>query len=246
MEVKDIFSDEQLRFYKEALALLNEHEIPFLLGGAFALRHYTGISRNTKDIDIFCKAGDHQKVLKLFGEHGFEIELTDARWLAKVFHKGYFIDIIFNTTNNLCPVDDSWFTEANKITLFDLNVLCVAPEDLIWVKLYIQDRYRFDGADIHHTILRTEGKLNWERLLWRMEQHWHLLLSHLLTFQFVYPSERDLVPKHVFDELLEKAKEQFTIPPSKNKICLGPLIDHSSYEIDIQEWDFKALTLKTL
>ncbi len=246
MEVKNIFSQEQILFYKEALQLLNKHEIPYLLGGAFALCQYTGISRNTKDIDLFCKAGDYQHVLKFLKDNGYEVEVTDARWLAKVYKDGYFIDIIFNTTNNLCPVDDSWFDHAPEATLFDLSVHCVAPEDLIWCKMYIQDRDRFDGADINHMILKKGKDLDWAHLLNRMEQHWHLLLSHLLTFQFVYPSERDIIPRPFFNDLLRRAKEQFDLPPSKNKVCLGPVIDHSSYEIDVLEWDFKALTLKTV
>lgn len=246
MEVKDIFSEPQIKFYKESLELLNQNGIPFLIGGAFALRQYTGVARNTKDIDLFCKAGDSQRVLKLFADNGYKVEVTDSRWIGKVFKGDFFIDVIYNTTNNLCPVDDSWFHKAIDATLFDVPIQFVAPEELIWCKTYIQDRGRFDGADIHHMILRSGKDLDWDRLLWRMEQHWHLLLAHLLTFQFVYPSEREIIPRQVFNDLLRRAKEQFDIPPSINKVCRGPIIDHSSYEIDIKEWDFKALTLNTI
>lgn len=246
MEEYKHFSESQIDFYKYALQLLNGHKIPFLVGGAFALRQYTGIARNTKDIDVFCKAGDYQRVLKFFQDNEFEVEVTDSRWIAKVFKGDYFIDIIFNTTNNLCPVDDSWFAHSYISTLFDVQVQCVAPEDLIWCKIYIQDRFRFDGADILHIIFQKGKSLDWQRLLDRMEQHWHLLLAHLLNFQFVYPSERDKIPRWLFDDLLRKAREQFELPPSKNKVCLGPIIDHSSYEIDIKEWGYKVVTLNTV
>ena len=240
------FTEEQIKFYREALELLNEHKLPYLIGGAFAIRQYTGISRNTKDIDVFCKAGDYQDVLKLFVDHGLEVEVTDARWLAKVFKDGYFIDIIFSTSNNLCPVDDSWFTNSCQGNMFGVTVNCVAPEDLIWCKSYIQDRGRYDGADVLHLILRHGKKMDWNRLLHRLENHWHLLLAHLLNFQFVYPSDRDIIPRWLFDELLIKAKEQFDLPPSENKVCLGPIIDHSSYEIDIKEWGYKVVTLNSV
>lgn len=240
------FSEKQAQFYKNALELLNNHEVAYLVGGAFALGEYTGIARNTKDIDLFCKAGDYQQVLKFFIDKGFEVELTDSRWIAKVFKDGYFIDIIFNTTNNLCPVDESWFEHSCSKKMFGVPIRCVSPEELIWCKCYIQDRDRFDGADILHIILWQGKDLDWKRLLNRLELHWHLLLAQLLTFQFVYPADRDIIPRWLFDTLLAKAKTQFDVPASKNKVCLGPIIDHSSYEIDIVEWNYKAVTLKTI
>lgn len=246
MDETTLFAADQIAFYKDALELLNRNEMPWLIGGAFAIRQYTGVSRNTKDIDIFCKAADYQRVLKLFVDNGLKVEVTDARWLAKVFKDGYFIDIIFSTSNNLCPVDDTWFTNARTGRIFDVPVKCVAPEDLIWCKTYIQDRGRFDGADIHHLILKQGKTLDWDRLLYRLDHHWHLLFSHLLTFQFVYPSDRDIIPRKIFDRLLIKAKEQFDLPPSENKVCLGPIIDHSSYEIDIKEWNYKVVTLNSV
>lgn len=240
------FSDKQVHFYKDALELLNKHGVDYLVGGAFALGEFTGIARNTKDIDLFCKAGDYQQLLKFFTDNDFEVELTDARWIAKVFKDGYFIDVIFNTTNNLCPVDDSWFEHAWEKEMFGVPIRCVSPEELIWCKSYIQDRGRFDGADILHIILRNGENMDWERLLGRMELHWHLLLAHLLNFQFVYPADRDIIPRWLFDNLLEKARNQFDIPPSKNKVCRGPILDHSSYEIDIMKWGYKVVTLNTV
>ena len=245
MDLTNFFSEEQTQFYVDALKLLEENNMPYLIGGAFALKHYTGIYRNTKDLDLFCKAGDYQKVLQLFKRKGYEVELTDARWIAKVFKGDYFIDLIYNTTNNLCPVEDSWFHHASETEILGSKVKLVAPEELIWCKTYIQDRGRFDGADVNHIILKQGKNLDWERLLGRLEQHWHLLLSKLLTFQFVYPADRDVIPRWLFDDLLKRAGDQFAIPPSKNKVCLGPILDHSNYEIDINEWDYKAVTLNT-
>lgn len=246
MDETNFFAEEQIAFYKEALELLNRNNMPWLVGGAFALRQYTGISRNTKDIDIFCKAADYQKVLKIFVDHGLEVEVTDARWLSKVYKDGFFIDIIFSTSNNLCPVDDSWFVNAIPGSLFGISVKCVTPEDLIWCKTYIQDRGRFDGADVHHLILKQAKNMDWNRLLLRLDHHWHLLFAQLLTFQFVYPSERDIIPRRIFDELLKRAGDQFDLPPSKNKICLGPVIDHSSYGTDIVDWGYKVITLNSV
>jgi hypothetical protein len=80
-----------------------------------------------------------------------------------------------------------------------------------------------------------------------MDRHWHLLLSQLISFQFVYPSEfRDIIPKWLFDDLLSRAAEQYELPAPLEKVCRGPVIDQSQYEIDVREWGYKTYTLKTV
>ena len=66
-------------FYKEALDILNECGAPYMLGGAFAMFQYTGIYRDTKDLDIFCKPSDYPKILKFFAEKGYRTDLYDVR-----------------------------------------------------------------------------------------------------------------------------------------------------------------------
>jgi hypothetical protein len=80
-----------------------------------------------------------------------------------------------------------------------------------------------------------------------MDQHWHLLLSQLLSFQFVYPSEfHEIIPKWLFDELLHRAAEQYELPSPVERVCRGPVIDQTQYEIDIKEWGYKTCTIKTV
>ena len=81
-------------FYKEALELLNESGVRYMLGGAFAMFHYTEIYRDTKDLDIFCKPSDYPKIMKHFADKGYKTDLYDIRWLAKVYKGDYFIDIL--------------------------------------------------------------------------------------------------------------------------------------------------------
>jgi hypothetical protein len=242
-EQKDISN----AFFKEALKLLNDSGSPYMLGGAFAMFHYTGIFRNTKDLDIFCKSSEYPKILKHFALNGYRTELTDARWLAKVFKGEYFIDIIFDTVNNICTVDDSWYVRASTGEFVGVPVKFIPAEELIWCKMYVRNRERNDSADINHTFLRYGKHIDWKHLLNRLDQHWHILLAQLITFQFVYPADyRHIVPKWLFDELIERAKEQYELPPPVEKVCRGPLIDQTQYEVDIKEWNYKSSTITTI
>ncbi|MEJ8800556.1 nucleotidyltransferase [Pontibacter sp. H249] len=233
-------------FYREALSILAESKIDFLVGGGFALRLYTDIMRDTKDLDIFCRSGDCPKILKVFKEQGYETELTDARWLAKAKSGEHFMDIIFNNPGNHCAVDDAWFERSVKSELLDIKVRVIPAETLIWSKLYVQNRERYDGADINHIILRYGSKLDWKWLWSHMDTHWQLLLAQFMSFQFVYPSERDLIPKWLFEELLVRAREQFDMPAPIEKICRGPLIDQTQYAIDITDWEYKVVTIRSV
>lgn len=234
-------------FYQEALRLLNESGAAFMLGGAFALFHYTGIHRDTKDLDVFCKIGEYPKILKFFADKGYRTEQTDTRWLAKVFEGEYFMDIIFDTPNNICRVDDTWYQHAVEAEFAGVAIRLLPPEELIWCKIYVQNRERYDGADVNHLLLKCGKQLDWERLLFRLDQHWHLLLAQLLVFQFVYPSDYPaIIPPWLFNELMDRARGQYDLPPPVERVCRGPVIDQTQYSIDIKEWNYKSSTIKTV
>lgn len=239
-----MLSEEARLFYKKVLAILEEKELQFMIGGGLAVSFHTGIQRDTKDMDIFCRVEDYPAIIHVFKEKGFYTEITDSRWLAKVYEGNCFIDIIFNSPNNMCRVDDSWFAHAVAAEIIGQKSLVISPEEIIWCKIYVQSRNRFDGADIHHLFL-TKGKdLDWQRLLRRLDLHWPLLLAHLITFQFVYPADyREIVPEWVYTELLQRLNTQFTLPTPIRKVCLGPLIDQKQYKIDIENWGYEVINI---
>ncbi|PSK91003.1 nucleotidyltransferase [Taibaiella chishuiensis] len=235
-------------FYQKVLAILEASDIDFMIGGSFAVFEYTGTFRQTKDMDIYCRPVDYPEILKLFAAHGYETQLTDVRWLAKVFDaEKHFIDIIFDTVNNICKVDDTWFANGRRASVCDMEVTLIGPEELLWGKMYVMNRERYDGADVNHLLLKQGRDLDWRRLSELMEPNWHLLLSNLLLFQFVYPSDyADIIPRPLFDRLIERAKEQYDLPRPVERICRGPLIDQTQYQVDIKEWDYKSYTIKTV
>lgn len=237
------------RFYMKALTMLKKSEIPFLIGGTFAFTEYTGINRPTHDLDIFCKAGDYPRILKIFESEGYLSEITDERWIAKVFdpridkkkpeREDSFIDLIFGSKNGVQHVDDSWLEKAQPANIFGVDVQIVAPEEIFWSKAYRQDRFKYDGADVYHIILKKGEEMDWKVILNRMEQNWEVLLSHLITYRFIYPADRDMVPKWLMEELLSRLQNQMDLPPPIDRVCRGRLLSHTQYEHAIQDWGYK-------
>ncbi|QEC52916.1 nucleotidyltransferase family protein [Anseongella ginsenosidimutans] len=244
--IKIVATGTAHRFYQETLKLLEEKGFPFLIGGAYALKEHTGVFRDTKDLDILCSAGECPRILKFLSGKGILTETTDARWLAKAFKNEHYIDFIFSSANNLSPVDDTWFAHKVPGSLYGVPVSFTAPEELIWSKIYVQNRERYDGADVNHLILKKGREMDWRRLMMHMEQHWQLLLAQLLNFQFVYPGERDNIPRWLFNELLKRAGEQYDLPAPVDKICRGPLLENNEYNADIIEWGYKIFSVTNL
>jgi len=225
-------------FVQQALAELAVCDIPFLLAGTYAVSAYTGISRPTKDLDIFCRAGDYARILAYFKGRGYEIEVEDDRWLGKVIKDEHFFDVIFAGSNGTMPIGDAWFEHARQMQLNGHTVRVIAPTELIWSKCFVQLRHRYDGGDVAHVILRAHDQIDWQRLLNHMEVHWEVLLIHLLNFRWIYPTERDKVPDWLLDELLDRLKAQRQLPLPQMKICRGRMFSRVDFEIDVKEWGF--------
>jgi hypothetical protein len=209
-------------FYTAAIRELAATDIPFLVAGTYAVSAYTGVTRRTKDLDIFCKAGDYARILAHFKQAGYAVEILDDRWIGKVFKGTHFFDVIFASANGTMPVSDQWLEHARQIDLLGSRVRIVGPTELIWSKCFIQDRGRHDGADVAHTILKAQDQIDWHRLL-------------------SYPSERDHVPAWLLDELLDRLAKQRELPTPRMKICRGRLLSPTDYEIDVKEWGFAGV-----
>jgi hypothetical protein len=226
---------DTIAFYQGVLEALNSSAIPFLIGGAYAFNHYSEINRHTKDLDVFIRRRDFDRISEALLECGYETELTYPHWLGKIHHRGVHIDLIFSSGNGIAEVDDAWFEHASESQVLGVPARICPAEELIWSKAFIMERERYDGADVIHLLRTRCVRLDWDRLLARFDAHWRILLSHLVLFGFVYPADRDLVPVAVMNELLNRLrKEMYTAPP-QDSICLGTLLSREQYLNDIDQ-----------
>jgi len=218
---------------------MNRAGVPYVVSGAFALQKHTGIWRNTKDLDLFLPAPAVPEALRHLQEQGFETEVRDPVWLAKAHRDGYFVDLITGMSNAIITVDQSWIERSSPATVLGVPTRVLAAEELIASKLFVNFRERFDGADIAHILYGTRGRLDWQRLLSLVGEHWELLLWELILFRYVYPSKQQLVPREVWDELLARLRRDLDAPSPKP--FRGSLIDEKMFAIDVKEWGMENL-----
>jgi hypothetical protein len=232
-----VSDDPRSRFYADALKCLSASGIPFLIGGAFAFAHYTGLPRFTKDLDVFVTPSDCPRALAVFEAAGFRTELTFPHWLGKVHCGEHIIDVIFGSGNGTGRVDGLWFAHAVEVEIFGLRLPLCPAEEIIWSKAFVQERERFDGADVMHLLRAVGSTLDWDRLMMRFRDHWRVLLTHLVMFGYVYPDHRQNVPRAVLEELLHRL---WTEPPEpENHVCYGPLLSREQYLDDLVRFGYE-------
>ncbi len=230
---------EEKEVFRSALRALNEAEIPYVIGGAFALYHYTGIWRFTKDMDIFTLPEHVARTMNCLAGAGFYTKIVDRHWLAKGFKGQYFVDVIFGEGNWLHAVDARWIERSESSTLLDVPTRIAPVEELIWSKAFVASRDRFDGADIVHLIQAKRGRLDWNHLIDRFREHLQLLHIYVNLFLYVYPSDKDYVPGWVMHKLVGNLEEEMRKPLPKERICRGPLLDRLLFIHDVDEMGYE-------
>ncbi len=233
--------EEEREKYKRALGALNRGGIPYVVTGAYAIYEYTGIYRETKDLDIFVEPGKVVETMQVLRAEGFRTRLEQAHWLAKAKLGEHFIDVIFGMGNGMAFVDEDWYQHSHPAILAAHPVRVAPAEELIWHRLFISERHRQDMADILHLILCRGDRLDWNRLIKKTGDDWPLLLSQLLLFSYVYPEAENRIPPSVMAGLLDLARKDIDRPRSGVPITRGTLVSRFSFSIDVNEWGMRDL-----
>jgi hypothetical protein len=229
-----ILEPEAKEFYCHTLRVFEQAGIDFLIGGAYAFARYTGIERHTRDCDVFVKRADFEPALRALGREGFRTEVPFPHWLGKAHHGEYYVDVIYGSGNGVACVDNEWFDKATHDHVFDKPVLLVPAEEMIWSKALIQERERFDGADVAHLLLARAELIDWQRLLQRFGHHWRVLFSHLVLFGYIFPAERQKIPAWVMQDLLRRLGREMRSPGPREHVCQGTLLSRQQYLVDVE------------
>ena len=230
--------EEEREVYRRALQALNEASVPYVVAGAYAIYEHTGIYRQTKDLDIFVEPGSVVAAARALKDAGFVMRLEDLHWLAKAFIGDKFVDLIYGMGNAVAFIDSDWVKHSRTGVLAAQPVRIAPAEELVWHRLFINERHRHDMSDIVHLILCVADALDWERLMARVGEHWPLLLAQLQMFSYVYPGYRSNVPSWVLEQLIEQARANVGRDEEDADLTRGTLISRFSFAIDVREWGF--------
>ena len=117
------------------------------------------------------------------------------------------------------------------------------PEELLWQKSFVMERERYDGADVAHILRSCAETLDWDRVMHRFEPHWRLLLTYVVLFGFIYPSERHRIPERAMTALSNRLQQETASPPSAERLCRGTLTSRAQYLLDIGRYGYEDARL---
>jgi predicted nucleotidyltransferase len=232
------FEPDEAAAFAVALRTLNATGICYVVAGAFAKHAYTGIWRDTKDLDLFLKADDLKTALDALAEAGYQTEIEFEHWLAKAHCDPYVIDLIFGMGHGKVRVTDRWFEYSQPVKIAGVPTRLIGLEELIVSKAYVAERYRFDGADILHLIRARQGQVDWQRVLAGLGPHRQLLLWHLVHFSFVYPGHANYLPQDLMVQLFEEMRADWSRSHPATAFR-GTLLDPFSYLVDTEDWGYQ-------
>ena len=222
-------------FYRAVLRTLRDAEIPFQIGGTYALARYTAIDRSTKDLDLMVRRRDWPAIARALREQHIYTRLPFPHWLGKALHGKSQVDVIFSGGNGLTRVDDDWIDRGVPARVLGFNVDLSPPEELLWSKAFVMERERFDGADVLHLILAMVDDLDWRHLCERFRGHEKVLLAHLVLFQYVYPDHASRLPRWLMPALLDAPDPAAMF---STRLCRGTLLSRAQYLVDIEKRGF--------
>ncbi|MFN3652674.1 MAG: nucleotidyltransferase family protein [Armatimonadota bacterium] len=187
------------KWFVRAIQALKQAGVPFLMGGAFGLYHYTGFWRGTKDLDILVLPQDREAAIEALTGAGFsdmfQQEPYDREWIFRGTREGVIVDLIWRLANKADDIAEDWFERSCEGEFFGERVRHVSAADMCWMKLFVFQRKRCDWPDIINVIRGTRGELDWGHLLHEVRQHWRLLCALVEIFDWLCPQERHFIPK---------------------------------------------------
>jgi len=193
--------DDEWAVYHSAIQVLRSTGRPFMLAGAFSLASYTGLWRNTKDLDFYVLPQDRDVMAAALTAAGFTDyydKLPYVRhWIYRAWKRDCIVDIIWAMANQRAQVDDEWFAFAPEINVRGERLLVVPAEELLWCKLYVLQKDRCDWPDVMNLIDSLQNDLDWEHLLHRLEGDVPLLAGLLSVYCWLCPGTHLELPSRL-------------------------------------------------
>lgn len=194
---------------------LNGAEVPFGVIGGVASAAY-GRPRCTKDIDVFCRPEEAERVLEVLDGESFTVEQTNPAWIFKAWSDDVVVDVIFKARGEIY-FDDEMRARVAPRELWGVEVPLVAPEDIVVMKVLAMDETT-PGHWWDALCILATNDLDWAYLLERARKGPNRVAS-LLHFAL---STDVVVPTSVVLALDEQIAQRWTAAPLEDRPWTNP------------------------
>lgn len=146
---------------KRVASTLKQAEIPFALGGSFAVYAHGGHSSD-HDVDFLIREQDKERALEELGAVGFEAEQPPEDWLVKVYENGRMVDLIYRPVET--PVTDATFEDTVMRPVEAIHMPVLSATQLMEHKLLSFTQHYCDFARGLPLARSLREQIDWARV----------------------------------------------------------------------------------
>jgi hypothetical protein len=146
---------------KRVASVLKQAEVPFALGGSFAVYAHGGHSSD-HDVDFLIREQDKPRALEELAAVGFEVVQPPEDWLVKVFDDGRMVDLIYRPVES--PVTDATLRDTVMRPVEAINMPVLSATQLMVHKLLSYTQHYCDFATGLPVARSLREQIDWDRV----------------------------------------------------------------------------------
>ncbi|MEU8237519.1 nucleotidyltransferase [Actinoplanes missouriensis] len=146
---------------KRVASTLKGADIPFALGGSFAVYARGGYSSD-HDVDFLIREQDKDRALQELSSVGFETEQPPEDWLVKVYDEGRMVDLIYRPVES--PVTDETLQDTDQISVEAIYMPVLSATQLMIHKLLSYSQHYCDFATGLPVARSLREQIDWDRV----------------------------------------------------------------------------------
>jgi hypothetical protein len=159
--------DELIEAMKAAAGILQQADVPFVLGGGMSA-WASGGPKSEHDVDFLLTPGDAEDALAAFDAAGWKTERPPEGWLYKTWHEnGALVDLIFSPASG--PITEEFVERAPVGEVMALRVKTSTLEDLMTAKLLALTEQEPDFGSVLEWSRALREQIDWDVVRARTE-----------------------------------------------------------------------------
>jgi hypothetical protein len=159
--------DELIEAMKAAAGILQQTEIPFVLGGGLSAWARGG-PRSEHDVDFLVRPEDAEAALEAFDAAGWRTEKPPEGWLYKTWHENNaLVDLIFNPASG--PISDEIIDRSPEAEVMALRIRVSTLEDVMAAKLLAMTEQEPDFSSALEWARALREQIDWSVVRARTE-----------------------------------------------------------------------------
>jgi hypothetical protein len=146
---------------KDAAGALAEAEVPYALGGGYALWVH-GAPEPSHDVDLVIAEDDVERARKTLQDAGFAVQQPPENWLFKAYVDDVLVDVLFRISG--VPVEASLLDTATTQQVLGMWMPVLPPTCIVVAKLLALNEHYCDFAMLLPVIRAVREQLDWAHI----------------------------------------------------------------------------------